>query len=325
MKRYMSWSPVVPLSLAFVPIWVSGFVVGKLATQRVEVMTTLMWRFAIGAAVMWLVVIITRPAMPRGRAWLHLGVVGLLLQVGQFCGIYLGLAHGVSAGLSSLCAGMAPLLVGLLGPLVASERFSMLKVAGLLTGALGVFVVLSGDLHGTRGTGWSGLAWTAVGMLSLTAGTLYQKRFGASAAIAPAIAAQTTLSLLVMTAVVVVTGSSPAPSTLGGWACVGWLGLGPSCAGFAVFYAVLHRTSTVYVSSLLNLVPGGTALASVPILGEPLTLRVAIGLVIALAGMYVGVVLPGRREHPPRPVQPEPCPQSPPDASSRRPVQRAAR
>jgi drug/metabolite transporter (DMT)-like permease len=126
-------------------------------------------------------------------------------------------------------------------------------------------------------------------MLSLTAGTLYQKRFGASAAIAPAIAAQTTLSLLVMTAVVVVTGSSPAPSTLGGWACVGWLGLGPSCAGFAVFYAVLRRTSTVYVSSLLNLVPGGTALASVPILGEPLTLRVAIGLVIALAGMYVGV------------------------------------
>ncbi len=46
MKRYMSGSPVVPLSLAFVPIWVSGFVVGKLATQRVEVMTTLMWRFA---------------------------------------------------------------------------------------------------------------------------------------------------------------------------------------------------------------------------------------------------------------------------------------
>lgn len=94
-----------------------------------------------------------------------------------------------------------------------------------------------------------------------------------------------------------------------GWlGCVGWLGLGPSCAGFAVFCAVLHRTSTVYVSSLLNLVPGGTALASVPILGEPLTLRVAIGLVIALAGMYVGVVLPGRREHPPRPVQPEPVP-----------------
>jgi drug/metabolite transporter (DMT)-like permease len=168
---------------------------------------------------------------------------------------YLGLAHGVPAGLSSLCAGMAPLLVGLLGPLVASERFSILKVAGLLTGALGVFVVLSGDLHGTRGTGWSGLAWTAVGMLSLTAGTLYQKRFGASAAIASAVAAQTTLSLLVMTAVVAVTGSSPAPSTRGGWACVGWLGLGPSCAGFAVFYAVLHRTSTVYVSSLLNLVP----------------------------------------------------------------------
>jgi hypothetical protein len=32
-----------------------------------------------------------------------------------------------------------------------------------------------------------------------------------------------------------------------------------------------------------------------------------------------------RREHPPRPVQPEPCPQSPPDANSRRLVQRAAR
>jgi hypothetical protein len=44
--------------------------------------------------------------------------------------------------------------------------------------------------------------------------------------------------------------------------------------------------------------PGGTALASVPILGEPLALRVAIGLVIALAGMYVGVVLPGQARAP---------------------------
>ena len=84
------------------PLWASGFIVGKIATGHMPVPTVLLWRLAIGLAVMSAVVAVVRPGRPRGRAWLHLAVTALLLQVGQFSFVYTGLSHGVPAGLTSL-------------------------------------------------------------------------------------------------------------------------------------------------------------------------------------------------------------------------------
>jgi drug/metabolite transporter (DMT)-like permease len=73
-------------------------------------------------------------------------VTELLLPVGQFSFVYAGLSHGVPAGLSSLILGMAPLLVGLLTPLVLATRLGLAPVLGLLIGACGVYIVLSDGL-----------------------------------------------------------------------------------------------------------------------------------------------------------------------------------
>jgi drug/metabolite transporter (DMT)-like permease len=86
------------------------------------------------------------------------------------------------------------------------------------------------------------------------------------------------------------------PADAGGWLTTFYLGLFPSCLGFALFYTLLQRRGTTYVSSLLNLVPAVTALVSVPILGEHLSVRIVIGLAVAIAGLYVGVVWHSRRQ-----------------------------
>ena len=149
-RRPRRW--VVPvLSALFVPLWSSGFIVGKIATGHMPVPTVMLWRFVIALVVMGAVVAVVRPARPRGRAWLHLAVTALLLQVGQFSFVYTGLSHGVPAGLSSLILGMAPLLVGLLTPLVLATRLGVAPVLGLLIGAGGVYIVLSDELGGGLG------------------------------------------------------------------------------------------------------------------------------------------------------------------------------
>src|SRR3954447_16396089 len=166
---------IVPvLSALFVPLWASGFIVGKIATGHMPVPPVLLWRFVVALVVMGAVVAVTRPARPRGRAWLHLAVTALLLQVGQFSFVYAGLAHGVPAGLSSLILGMAPLLVGLLTPLVLATRLGWAPVLGLVVGACGVYIVLSDELSGGPGVQ---VILPVLGMLTLTAGTLHQKRF----------------------------------------------------------------------------------------------------------------------------------------------------
>lgn len=277
------------LAVFFVPLWASGFIAGKIATGYMEVPTVLLWRFVIALAVMLVAALVLRPALPRGRAWIHLAVTALLLQVGQFALVYTGLSAGVPAGLSSLILGMAPLLVGLLTPLLLATRLGPAPVLGLLIGAVGVYVVLAGDL----GAGVGGdVVFPVLGMLSLAAGTLYQKRFNDRTPVVTSVVVQMATSLTATLVAWPFLGAGWLPSSVGGWLAVGWLGVFNSAGAFVLMFLLLRLRSTVFVSSLLNLVPATTALCAVPVLGEPLTAQAVLGLAIALVGMFVGL---GRR------------------------------
>ena len=283
---------VLVLSVLFVPLWASGFIVGKIATTHMPVPTVLLWRFVVAIVAMGTVVAVTRPARPHGRAWLHLAVTALLLQVGQFSFVYAGLSHGVPAGLSSLILGMAPLLVGLLTPLVLATRLGVAPVIGLGIGACGVYIVLSDGIAGGLG---AQVVFPVLGMLALTAGTLYQKRYNDDTPVTTSVLVQMLTSLVVTVAVMPFLGVGWLPLDLVGWAAVVWLGVFNSAGAFAVMFLLLRWRSTVHVSALLNLVPATTALLAVPVLGEPLTVRAVLGLAVALVGMYVGLGLVRRR------------------------------
>ncbi|MEQ3554691.1 DMT family transporter [Pseudonocardia nematodicida] len=292
---------LVPLlSVLFVPLWASGFIVGTIATGEMAVPTVLLCRFVIALAVMLAVAAFVRPALPRGRAWLHLAVTALLLQVGQFTFVYSGLSAGVPAGLSSLIMGMAPLLVGLLTPLLLTTRLGVAPVLGLLIGAAGVYVVLSDELGGGAGTA---AVFPLLGMFSLAAGTLYQKRFNDETPIVTSVVVQMATSLMVTLVAWPLLGAAWLPTSAAGWGAVAFLGVVNSAGAFALLFVLLRLRSTVHVSALLNLVPATTALAAVPILGEELTVQALLGLAIALVGMYVGIGrLPWRRRTPERRV-----------------------
>ena len=274
------------LSVLFVPLWASGFIAGKIATGHMQVPTVLLWRFVVALVVMGAVVAVTRPVRPSGRAWLHLAVTALLLQVGQFSLVYAGLALGVPAGLSSLILGMAPLLVGLLTPLVLATRLGVAPVLGLLIGACGVYIVLSDDLGGGLG---ERVVFPVLGMVALTAGTLYQKRFNDDTPVTTSVVVQMLTSLVVTVVAMPFLGADWLPRDAGGWAAVIWLGVFNSAGAFALMFLLLRWRSTVHVSALLNLVPATTALVAVPVLGEQLSLQAVLGLAVALVGMYVGL------------------------------------
>jgi drug/metabolite transporter (DMT)-like permease len=287
---------VVPvLSALFVPLWSSGFIVGKIATGHMQVPTVMLWRFVIALVAMGAVVAVVRPALPRGRAWLHLAVTALLLQVAQFSFVYTGLSHGVPAGLSSLILGMAPLLVGLLTPLVLATRIGVAPVLGLLIGAGGVYIVLSDELGGGLGMQ---VVFPLLGMLALTSGTLYQKRFNDDTPVTTSVVVQMLTSLVATVAAMPFLGVDWLPRDLGGWAAVAWLGVFNSAGAFALMFLLLRWRSTVHVSALLNLVPATTALIAVPMLGEALSVQAVVGLAVALAGMYVGLGLVRRHSAP---------------------------
>ena len=292
----MSSRWLVPLlSVLFVFLWSSGFIMAKLATRTTDVPTVLFWRFVMAAAVTGVAAAVLRPGFPRPRALVHLVVTALLLQVGVFSAVFTGVARGVPAGLTSLIVGLAPLLVGLLTPLVLRTRIGVAPVIGLLLGAVGVYVVVSGNL-----TGGGPVLLPVLGMAFLTAGTLYQKRFNDDSPVAASVVVQMVTSALVMLVAMPFLDPQWLPTGAAGWFAVAWLGVINSAGTFAVMFVLLRRRSTVHVSALMNLSPATTALLAVPLLGEALTGRALLGLAVAIVGMFLGLgVWPRLRRRPP--------------------------
>ena len=95
-------------------------------------------------------------------------------------GFYLGgtavaIAHSIPAGLSALIPGLQPILTSTLANRWLGERVTPLQWTGLLLGLAGVVLIL----HGRPMSGEAGWGWLASGvsLISITLGTLYQRRY----------------------------------------------------------------------------------------------------------------------------------------------------
>jgi drug/metabolite transporter (DMT)-like permease len=272
----------------FVLLWSSGYVVGALAVEVADPLPLLAARFVLAALVM--VPLALRHGRWRGAPLGRLAVVGLLLHVVQFGGIYGGFALGVPAALSALVMlGLSPLVTTALAVASGQERADGRLWAGLAVGVIGVAISLAPEL-GSAGVG-GGVALTILGMLGLSGGTVLQKRWVGVADPRVAAAVQS------VTAAVVV---APAAAVFGGRfdlsaqlvLSVGWIAVGMGVVSFLALIHVLRGHAASSVAALLLVVPPVTAAASALALGETLHPASGLGMVVALVG--VGAVL--RRE-----------------------------
>ena len=104
----------------------------------------------------------------------HIAVAGLLMQWGYLAGVWAAVKLGMPAGMTALIVGMQPILTALYVSM-RGERVSRRQWAGLLCGIAGVGLVVANKLH-LAGVGATTLALCVGALLSITVGTLYQKR-----------------------------------------------------------------------------------------------------------------------------------------------------
>jgi drug/metabolite transporter (DMT)-like permease len=273
------------LQPAFVLLWSSGYVVGALAIGVAGPVPLLATRFILASLVT--VPLALHKGRWRGAPLRRLAVVGLLLQVTQFGGIYGGFALGVPAGLSALVMlGLSPLVTTGLAIAAGQERSRPALWLGLLIGAAGVGGGLAPELGSARiGLG---LALTALGMLGLAGGTVLHKRWGAAADPRVSAAAQSVTGAVVMAPVLAIFGGRYEVGTRLVLS-IGWLGLGMGMVTMLVLISLLARLQASRVSVLLLIVPAVTALASAPVLGEPLHPVTLLGMAVAMAGVGIAI------------------------------------
>ena len=265
-----------------VPVWSSGFIVGTLAVRHAPGLSILFWRMTIATLAMAAIALALRVDWPRDpRVIAQMVLVGLLLQAAQFAGIFLALQYGVAAGLVALLAGSSPLLVAVLAVPLLDEHLEPAQWLGSLVGVAGVILAVAEELNG--GGSALGFLFAVVGLAGLVGGTLVQRAHGADVDPRAANTIQLAVAAVVMTPLAGFTqGFSMSAGALPPLA---WLIFGLSIGAVMLFFWLLRNEKSGEATSFLYLVPATTAIAGVPILGQPLSAGAVVGLVLALVGV----------------------------------------
>jgi drug/metabolite transporter (DMT)-like permease len=271
----------------FVALWSAGFSFVALGLPDSEPITFLALRYAIVMALLVVALLVMRPPLPtRRRDWLDLVAVGVLLQALYFSLLYLALDLESSTGTIALIVSLQPVLVALLAPRIAGERVTWLRWAGLMLGLVGAALVIA-SRSAVGGLSAAGLACAAGALGAITAGTLYETRFGREHHPVTANAVQIAVALAL---------TLPAALALEGfrveWTAdlaisLAYLVLANSLVAITLLLMMVRRGEASRVSALFFLVPPLAALIAWAVLGESLPGLAWIGMVVATAGVAI--------------------------------------
>ncbi len=279
----------------FVLIWSTGFVVARYGMPHAPPLSFLAVRYGLSLLVFAAWIALTRPAWPQTRSqWLHLAVVGSLVHAGYLGGVWAAVKAGLGAGTVALIVGLQPVLTALWVSQTGQEHRVLLRQwLGLLLGFAGLLLVVWRKLGVGEIDGFN-LALAVFALLSITVGTLYQKRFVAASDVRTATFIQL-LAALAVTAPLALLEQEPVrwhPELVGAMA---WSVFGLTLGGSSLLFMLIQRGAATRVTSLLYLVPPCTALQAWWLFGESLSALVLAGLVLTALGVALVVREPAPR------------------------------
>lgn len=278
----------------FVLIWSTGFIVAKYGLPYAPPLTFLAIRYVLSLACFLVWIAIARVAWPANRSqWLHLGVTGILIHAGYLGGVWSAVKGGMGSGLSALIVGLQPVLtavwVSRMGDASQSgNRVSARQWLGLVLGLAGLLLVVSRKFGaGNEATAYT-LACAVFALLSITIGTLYQKRFVQAADVRSANAIQLGAALLV-TLPFAWFEAEPVLLTPEFMGALAWSVLALTLGGSSLLYMLIQRGAATAVTSLLYLVPPTTALMAWLLFGESITVVTVLGTALTALGVWLVV------------------------------------
>ena len=273
----------------FVLIWSTGFIVARYGMPHAPPLGFLALRYAlsVGAFALWIA--FARAAWPQGRAqWAHLAVTGVLMHAGYLGGVWAAVKIGIGAGTVALIVGLQPVLTALwLSATQGAQSIARRQWMGLLLGFGGLMLVVGHKL-GVGEITPVNFALAVFALLSITVGTLYQKRFVQPCDVRTANTVQLGAAFLVTLPLALAEGGAwqAHPQLIGAMA---WSVLVLTLGGSSMFYLLIQRGAAAKVTSLLYLVPPCTALMAWLLFGEPLSLQVLLGIALTAAGVALVV------------------------------------
>jgi len=269
----------------FVLLWSTGFIGAKLGLPYADPLIFLELRFLFVLAILLPLCWVFKAPWPSPRRALQMAVSGGLLQAGYLGGVFASLHHGMPAGVSALVTGMQPVLTAVLGSWLLRETVSPRQWLGFFLGMAGVLLVV-GDRIVVEHLGAGAVGLSVFALLSITLGTLWQKRHGAGVDLRTGAAIQFLAAAVILAPFAMLEGGEVR------WTgefvfALGWLVLVLSFGAIFLLLTLIRRGRATQVSSLFYLVPPTTALIAWPLFGETYSLSAAAGMALAMLAVWL--------------------------------------
>ncbi|MBE0622379.1 MAG: DMT family transporter [Burkholderiales bacterium] len=273
----------------FVLLWSTGFVSAKYGLPYAEPLTFLLLRFSLVVALMLPLALAMRAAWPRTLTQVgHVAVVGILMQGGYLAGVFCSIHLGMSAGVSALIVGIQPILTAFASAPLFGERLRARQWLGLVLGFGGVLLVVLGR-SALSGITPASLALSVLALLSITIGTLYQKRYCGAVDLRVGSVIQFCAAGLVLLPLALMFETMKVHWTGEFVFTLAWLVLVLSIGAISLLFVLIRKGAATKVTSLFYLVPPCTALMAYAMFGETLSLAAMAGMALAAIGVALVV------------------------------------
>jgi drug/metabolite transporter (DMT)-like permease len=278
------WLALMPAF--FVLVWSTGFVVAKFGLPYAPPLTFLLLRFAGVSCVLLPLIVLSRAPWPRD--WRRVALAGVLMQAGYLGGVWCAIKIGMPAGISALIVGMQPVLTAFAAPLVG-ESLKPRQWLGLAIGLGGVALVVANKMH-LAGLSPESLGLCVMALLSITTGTLYQKRFCPHFDLRSGALVQFIASIIVLLPFAIVFEHLDWTLSSVEWtphfvAALLWAILALSIGATFLLFALIRKGAATKVTSLLYLTPPTTAVMAWLMFGEMLSIAGMVGMALAAVGV----------------------------------------
>jgi drug/metabolite transporter (DMT)-like permease len=269
----------------FVVLWSSGYIATKVVLRGAEPFTYLTIRMALVVVLMAMIAAIARPRCPDRAGVAHSAVAGMLMHGLCLGGTAVAIAHSIPAGLSALIPGLQPILTSTLANRWLGERVTPLQWGGLLLGLVGVVLIL----HGRPVTGEAGWGWlaSAVSLVGITLGTLYQRRYCGRIDWRAGNLVQYLVVAIFSAAIAWLFEDNVVHWTEEFVLALAWLAVVLSIGSIGLLYWLIRRSAATSVASLFYLVPAVTSLMAFALFGERLDPVAIGGMLVCGAAVFL--------------------------------------
>jgi len=278
------WALLVVLSI----LWGGSFFFVGVAVSELPALTIVALRVSLAAVGLWCVIAMLGLPIPRAPGvWLAFLCMGTINNVIPFSLIVWGQTQ-IASGLASILNATTPLFTVVVATcLLSDERATPLKMLGVVTGFLGV-VVMIGLPASAQPTPWLPQLAILGAAMSYAFGGVYGRRFKALG-VHPILTAagQVAASGLIMLPLsLTVDGSAAlAEASVETWGAILGLALFSTSLAYIIYFRLLATAGATNLLLVTLLVPASAILLGVLFLNETITVTQFAGLALIALGL----------------------------------------